>query len=68
MGLTTAAMVGIGVGCFALGAGAGGGAVAYYHHRKKQKEIGEINKYKRQMADLNLKGKNVRAVITSTYY
>ena len=68
MGLTTAAMVGIGVGCFALGAGAGGGAVAYYHHRKKQKEIERLNRVKRQLEDLNLKGKNVRAVISSTYY
>ena len=67
MGLTTAAMVGIGVGCFALGAGAGGGAVAYYHHRKKQKEIERLNRVKRELEDLNLKGKNVTAVIRSTY-
>ena len=67
MGLTTAAIVGIGVGSLALGAGVGGGAVAYYHHRQKQNEIQRKRDYYNYLKDLGIQGRRVTARISSSY-
>lgn len=67
MGLTTAAIVGISAGAFALGAGAGGGAVAYYNYRQQQNEIKRQRDYWNSVKDSRLEGRRVRARISSYY-
>ena len=62
MGLTTAAIVGIGS---LVGAGIGGGSVAYYHYRKEKREKEKREQYYRDLADMRLRDRRINARIYS---
>ena len=62
MGLTTAAIVGIGS---LVGAGIGGGSVAYYNYRKERREKEQHEQYIRNLADMRLRGRRINARIYS---
>ena len=67
MGLTTAAIVGIGVGSLAVGAGIGGGAVAYHNYRVSQNEKNQQLQYFQNLKDMQLQNRRIRARLISNY-
>lgn len=62
----TATLVGVGIGAGIGGLLIGGGSVAYYKHRQRQKEIEDQLNYFRNLQDLRLQNKRVRAILRSS--